>query len=248
VTPRARAAVAIAGLAGGGAIAIALVATRGDASAAAPDRHTPMARMLIVTSRARTITWADVLDLRGPAQDAVASVAGWEQGTDMLSNDSSNWSTRVIGTEPDYADTRGWTVARGAFLTDNSARQVVLGATVAHQLFASADPIGATVRIHDRAFEVIGVLAAKGTSRTGQDYDDVAIVPAPAFEGLHPAAIDLRVDVVAAGEDRLDDAEHEVDHLLRVRHHLAAGVAPDYQIRNLGKLLALRPELRSEVP
>jgi hypothetical protein len=250
VTPRARAAVAIAGLAGGGAITIALVATGGSTHTLSAPRTSPFERLLIVTSRDRSITWADVTDLRGPAQDAIATVAGWEQTPDTITtDDGTNWRTRVIGTEPAYAETRGWTVAQGAFFDATpGAKQVVLGATAARMLFPQGAPVGATVRVGTMPFVVVGVLAEKGTSSTGEDRDDLAIVPASVYERLHGGPAELHLDVAATDADHLDDAEHQVDHLLRVRHHLAPGETPDFQVRNIGKMLALRPELRSELP
>src|SRR5205085_2656947 len=54
----------------------------------------------------------------------------------------------------------------------------VLGSTVAHQLFpGSTDPIGQSIRIANTPFRVIGVLAPKGTSVTGDDQDDVVVIP-----------------------------------------------------------------------
>jgi putative ABC transport system permease protein len=252
VTPRARAAVAIAGLAGGAAITIALIATRGASRASGTALRSTASRLLFVTSHARTLTWADVTDLRGPAQDAIGAVAGWEQTSEQILGDQGNWNTRVVGTEPAYVDAMAVTMDHGAFFDDAAASagaaQIVLGPTVVRYLFGSSDPVGATVRVRDRAFEVIGVLAAKGTSPQGMDRDDVAIVPARALERLHGGPLELHIDLTATDEDHLDDAEAQVDHLLRVRHHLAPGDPPDYQLRNLGKLLAARPELRAEAP
>jgi len=53
----------------------------------------------------------------------------------------------------------------------------LLGETVAANLFGGADPIGQTIRIKHVPFTVVGVLERKGQSPTGQDQDDVVLMP-----------------------------------------------------------------------
>ena len=55
----------------------------------------------------------------------------------------------------------------------------MLGSVARDQLFgAGADPTGATIRIKNQPFRVVGVLASKGQSAMpGQDQDDTVIVP-----------------------------------------------------------------------
>ena len=54
----------------------------------------------------------------------------------------------------------------------------MLGQTVVDKLFGpNADPVGQTVRIRNIPFQVVGVLARKGQSPMGQDYDDAVVHP-----------------------------------------------------------------------
>ena len=46
---------------------------------------------------------------------------------------------------------------------------------------AGVDPVGKIVRINNVAFQVIGVLPSQGASPTGQDHDDVVIIPLPTY-------------------------------------------------------------------
>ena len=58
----------------------------------------------------------------------------------------------------------------------------MLGQTVVDKLFgAGADPVGQTVRIRNIPFQVVGVLARKGQSPMGQDYDDAVFIPSTTF-------------------------------------------------------------------
>ena len=58
----------------------------------------------------------------------------------------------------------------------------MLGQTVVDKLFGpGADPIGQMVRIRNIPFQVVGVLARKGQSPMGQDYDDGVFIPSTTF-------------------------------------------------------------------
>ena len=57
------------------------------------------------------------------------------------------------------------------------AKVAVLGETVATNLFGDGDPVGQIIRIKNVPFTVVGVLTPKGQSPTGQDQDDVILLP-----------------------------------------------------------------------
>ena len=94
---------------------------------------------------------------------------------------NTNWSTQIQGTTADFATIRQWPVSSGAFITDSdvrgAAKVCVLGASVVKQLFGDSDPIGATVRIKDVPFRVVGVLSFKGGTGFGGDQDDTVLIP-----------------------------------------------------------------------
>ena len=79
---------------------------------------------------------------------------------------NQNWSASVQGTNEHFPDIREWPVAYGEFFTENdvrsAARVVVLGNTVAENLFTGVEPIGQTIRIRNLPFRVVGVLSARG--------------------------------------------------------------------------------------
>src|SRR5688572_1642542 len=128
-----------------------------------------------------TLTWDDMRAIRDGVTD-VRYVAPRVHATAQIVAEDRNWSTAVNGTTPEMFEIRNWPAQRGSLFTtqqvDSGAKTVVLGATVARNLFgASADPTGQMVRIANVPFQVVGVAAAKGQSAGGNDYDDVAFVP-----------------------------------------------------------------------
>ncbi|MCS6914276.1 MAG: ABC transporter permease [Myxococcales bacterium] len=155
-----------------------------------------------------------------------------------------NWSCQVLGTTPDYFLIRDWAPARGRLFTasenETAAKVCLLGQTVAHNLFGSADPVGEMVRIKQMPCEVIGVLAPKGQSAMGTDQDDVVIVPALTLRTrlLNQSRQHVGTIVIAAtSEQDLPLAEQQVVQVLRMRHKLADDQDNDFTIRNLSELM-----------
>src|SRR5437016_8928709 len=57
---------------------------------------------------------------------------------------NANWNTSVQGVSEQYPDVRKWTIQSGEFFTDADVRAavVVIGQTVADNLFPGMDPVG----------------------------------------------------------------------------------------------------------
>ncbi|HUN27691.1 MAG TPA: ABC transporter permease [Steroidobacteraceae bacterium] len=116
-------------------------------------------------------------------EDSAVSDASYvnRQNTQVV-NGNQNWNTSVQGISATYLSIRHWPVVAGRTLTleddHDGAAVCLLGQTVLLNLFGEfADPIGATVLVKNVPMVVVGVLAAKGHSATGQDQDDVLFIP-----------------------------------------------------------------------
>jgi len=94
---------------------------------------------------------------------------------------NNNWATSVQGVTPDYmTNSRLHNVIRSVFTTqdvDAAAKTAVLGETVARNLFGDSDPPVRWLSLKMFPFTVAGVLTPKGQSPTGQDQDDVILLP-----------------------------------------------------------------------
>jgi putative ABC transport system permease protein len=130
---------------------------------------------------ASTLTLADAraLDSRVVAPD-IAAVAPVSQASETLTAGSTNWTTTVVGTTPQWRSVRSRTLLEGRFLTqadlDSVAPVVVLGPTTASELFGLRDPLGRTVSVGSVQLTVVGVLASAGSSGAAT-LDDQAITP-----------------------------------------------------------------------
>src|SRR6185436_12611928 len=139
------------------------------------------------------------------------------------------------------------TIPNGQFFTqaevDSSASVVVLGATLASNLFGTTDPVGQTVRVANQPLLVIGVLKASGGAGFGSN-DSRAFAPitvaqgrlfsAPRFRGTYTIS---SMSIKGADKNQLDLAQKLIEQTLRLRHGLGANDANDFTIFNQASLL-----------
>ena len=151
---------------------------------------------------------------------------------------SNNWFTHISGVSPDYLKIRHWALAEGSVFTqrdvDVAANVCMLGQTVVKNLFASNDdPVGKTIRIANLSFQVIGVLAAKGSSPFGGDEDDVIMAPYTTVQKKLAGISWINFMMMSADSAAdIQPAQDQITALLRQRHHLRPNQANDFIIRS----------------
>src|SRR5262249_13582739 len=101
-------------------------------------------------------------------------------GATLVSGSVSYQPSTFVGTNAAYIRTRSYDLASGTSFTSADVakhrRVLVIGPTVAANLFSGQDPVGQTVRVNGTAFQVVGETAPKGSNGV-QDQDDVAYAP-----------------------------------------------------------------------
>ncbi|HEX8816693.1 MAG TPA: ABC transporter permease [Terriglobales bacterium] len=114
----------------------------------------------------------------------------------------------------------------GRYITDadNDGRTEVtfIGQEVANKLFPTVDPIGHTIYIDGRGFQVVGVAKAIG-SALGQSQDDFVYIPIRTYikhYGENPRALDLAINIQSRGPELMQQTEEEARVMMRARHHL----------------------------
>jgi putative ABC transport system permease protein len=188
-----------------------------------------------------TLTVDDARDIEKRVGD-IELVTYASRSVLQVIHEHKNWNTIALGTTTAFSDLRNWPVADSAFFTqadeDAAAKVVVLGKTVAENVFERGEEvIGAQIRIKNVPLRVIGVLSPKGQSLSGQDQDDLVILPFTTAErkvlgtkflgtvGMIMAATRHRYTVPAAVE--------EITELLRARHRIHPAEENDFTIRTM---------------
>lgn len=197
---------------------------------------------------------ADMAAIRDKVQ-GVVGISGQLNGSGPVVHNNANWTTTFNGVHADFASVRDWSVSSGRDFTPQdlraSAKVVILGQTVVKQLFPGEDPIGATVRVKNAPFQVIGVLAAKGSSAMGRDQDDMILMPMTTARGYIVGKSQVQADQVGQiyikfdeGVD-LKDAQEEIETLLRQRRRIRPGAEDNFNVRNLAEFMKARTEVLS---
>ncbi|MDE3051270.1 MAG: ABC transporter permease [Nitrospirota bacterium] len=188
-----------------------------------------------------TLTVEDADEIEKKVAGVTATLYGTRSVLQAI-RENKNWSTVVFGTTPVFPDIRNWSIAQGDFFTqsdlDSAAKVAVLGKTVVQNLFEPGeDVVGSEIRIRNVPLRVIGVLASKGQSVTGQDQDDFVVLPFSTAErkvlgtrflgtvGIILVATQTQHDIPAAADD--------IKELLRARHRLHQSEEDDFTIRTM---------------
>jgi len=190
----------------------------------------------------QTLTISDAIAIE--EIDSIAATAPVTTGSTQMVYQSANWNTQVTGTTPSYFQVRDWSLESGYPFMDSdvrgATRVVVLGKTVAQNLFGDEEPVGKTIRIKNSPYIVVGVLAKKGQSLDGRDQDDTAMVPITTAQtklfGSQFKGTVRFIMVQGQSEDTMNKAEKEMTQLLRQRHKLRDNAEDDFTIRNLTAL------------
>ena len=173
----------------------------------------------------------------------IMAVSGIRQRNFNIVGGESNWSTTVMGVEPDYLLIRNWDIQEGNFFVEQDlaarSKVAVLGATVASQLFGTSSSIGQSIRIGTNHFKIIGVLEKKGVGSMGNDQDDLVMVPLDtALTRLSQTQILNSIALSVIREDYMSQAQKEIEIIMREAHNIAPYGIADFDIMNMADIIA----------
>jgi putative ABC transport system permease protein len=167
----------------------------------------------------RDLTLDDALSLE--RSSAVRRVAPVMVGGAAVSHGNRSREVLIMGTTTTMFSIRDLQMAQGQFLPEGDVTRAeavcVLGEKLKQELFGTRSPLGSFVRIGQRRFRVIGVLAKKGQS-LGMDISDVAIVPVSSSAALFDQTSLFRILVQAKDRDAIKRAKRAVLDIIRSRH------------------------------
>lgn len=160
----------------------------------------------------------------------------------VKAGDLSKNGCLVIGVEPHYFRIRNWTVENGVIFDSTavrrSSRVVLLGSTVARDLFGDASAVGQRVFVNRVPFEVTGVLAERGQSLDAGNEDNQVYVPlSAAMHRLMNANYYSGLVFEIMDRDRMDEDAQTIRGILTRRHHSLANLPQDFQIQNQKSLV-----------
>jgi putative ABC transport system permease protein len=150
--------------------------------------------------------------------------------------------SQIQGYTADLAAILGTELSAGRLMTPYDVEHVrnvcVIGSDLAENLFPFVDPIGKTLVIDDRPFEVIGVGAKQG-SVLGQSRDNWAMIPLTLHQKMYGSRRSITIYAKALDERHLPAAESEVRLVLRARRHVAYNDKDDFALNTNDNFLQI---------
>jgi putative ABC transport system permease protein len=156
-------------------------------------------------------------------------------------NGTSFEPSSFLGTTPSYLTAHTYKIAEGAAFTAEDVskhrRVAVIGQEVVQELFAGTSAVSQNIKVNGSNYEVVGVLAKKGTNGTTNE-DDVVMAPITTVQDSLTGAGPIdSITVEAKSESSLDAAEAEVTTILEERHRIKDTSEPGFSVLNQGSLL-----------
>ncbi len=151
----------------------------------------------------------------------VAKIAPLAIGSAPISRGQRERDATIMGSNADLRTVRHLNLGQGRFLPNISLQRAlsvcVIGHKIRDELFGSSSALGQWLRIGDRRFRVIGVLAFEGQS-VGVDFDEIAIIPVASAQALFDSPSLFRILAEAKSRDVSAAAIDDITRIIKARH------------------------------
>ena len=159
----------------------------------------------------------------------------WQFGKIVkFGNRETNPNIQIAGITTEAMQTNNWIVEEGRSLRendiDNSRNVCIMGKDVVDKLFPNINPIGQTVRVDGRPFQVIGILESQ-PALFGQSRDNNIIMPITSWQSMFgKRSRSINITVMSYGLDDYDQLiESAIGHFRQIRR-IAPGESNDFYI------------------
>ncbi|PPD33399.1 MAG: peptide ABC transporter permease [Methylomonas sp.] len=151
----------------------------------------------------------------------IAAIAPISIGSAPISVAGLERDTNIMGSTSALLQVRHLSIEQGQFLpiadADKEISVCVIGRTIREQLFPQQQAVGQWLRINDRRFRVIGVLAKQGQS-IGVAFDEIVIVPVGSAFSLFDSHSLFRILVESHSKAAMLKAVDEIKRIIKLRH------------------------------
>ncbi len=208
------------------------------------------ARAFMEAMRRPELTGADADALSREGQNLLYVAAEADEREDVWGGSRKVDDMNVNGVGPEYPFLSTFEIARGRHLTpleiDRARPVAVIGKDVAEELFPTKDPLGETIRIRGRHFEVIGVADPQGTT-FGVSEDDFVTIPLESWQKMFDRRASVEISIKAADPDDVQGAIDEARMIMRTRHRLRPSEEDDFGFATTQEFLDLYQKVTAGV-
>jgi putative ABC transport system permease protein len=195
------------------------------------------------------LTWDDARKIVSSSKVIVATVPICS-GPGAVEYQDKNWNTRISGTTPDYEFVNNCKLIQGRFFTvpemDRREQVCILGSTVYQELFGEETPLGKSILINTKRFQVVGLLETKGETWSSPD-DQIFVPVTTAQERLY--GVDYLNTIMAQVRSSSDyeEALFDIETTLRQSHRLRPDAENDFRVRRQDLFLSTIKETNTEL-
>lgn len=156
-------------------------------------------------------------------------------------NKETNPNVQFVGCTPEAFPNNQWIADKGRSFSDNDVQRyekvVVIGSSLAKNLFDFIDPIGQEIKVDNHKLKVIGVLEAQGSS-FGNDPDNFAAIPLTTYQSLYGKRTrSINITVSSFSKEDYEDVIEKATGYFRTIRKVPAGEDDDFGIFSNESLL-----------
>ena len=183
-----------------------------------------------------TLTNDDGRALMNAGNSHLVAETAYVRGAATARSNELSDDTTFVGVNASFPRVESISVSEGSFFSDEDERSAnrvaVLGSEAAQNLFPNGNAVGQFIKLKQSSFQVVGVLAKRGTTAF-QNQDDQIFVPLSTAQkillGINYVNF-IRVKVDSA--DNVDDAVNFIREIIRSRHQITNPDNDDFSVRS----------------
>ncbi len=128
----------------------------------------------------KSVSYDEMCEFMNENSDYISYVVPNMSGQGRIKYASSNISSSITGTTPEYLTVKNREVSNGRFISDIDVERrrkvAVIGSYNARELFGFEEPVGKQIKINNELYTIVGVLDAISDSQEASE-DNLIIIP-----------------------------------------------------------------------
>ncbi len=194
----------------------------------------------------KPLTMAHVEAIRAQSTFATAVAPSVDENEDVSFQGNSLTAVDITGTTPEDLTVSSHEVASGRFLIDsdneNRRNVAVIGTDITDTLFPHSSPLGASIRVGNRLYTVVGTLVRRGKI-LDQSQDTVVLIPFRTFQGQFGGRRSIQIGVAVTNPKVMDAAEDQLVGILRRARSTPPDKGDDFAINRPEQLASTYNQL-----
>ena len=178
------------------------------------------------------------------AREVGLSAAG--PRVDVRVADQVSYDVDLRGVTPNMINIVPLRVATGRYISDQDNNKHVAVTFIGHDLrqkfFPNVDPVGKTVSVQGRPFEVVGVAVSQG-SVFGQSRDNFLLIPVETFFKMYGRQTWKTVQIAAQSPEMMERTKDQARMMFRAYRHLKPGEDDNFGLFAADSIMGLWNQL-----